>query len=166
MTTQDTCPRAVVLTPNRLDQNASTGEDSLLSDLRSAIHLRHSPKCERRSRRVRDSVASSRRLSSLQLYSQMKLQMKREALEKINRQANEMPLNTALSSRLRNATPSVFHQRHIGRVLRSSCNTRGRRLASSRDREPRPSRCPPLWPGDLRNVGGSVPAASAGGGEA
>jgi integrase len=29
-------------------------------------------------------------------YSQMKLQMKREALEKINRQANEMPLNTAL----------------------------------------------------------------------
>jgi integrase len=27
-------------------------------------------------------------------YSQMKLQMKREALEKINRQANEMPLNS------------------------------------------------------------------------
>ncbi len=26
-------------------------------------------------------------------YSQMKLQMKREALEKINRQANEMPLD-------------------------------------------------------------------------
>ena len=25
---------------------------------------------------------------------------------------------------LRNATPSVFHQRHIGRVLRSSCNAR------------------------------------------
>jgi hypothetical protein len=31
-----------------------------------------------------------------------------------------------------NATPSVFHQRHIGRVLRSSCNHTGRRLASSR----------------------------------
>jgi hypothetical protein len=28
----------------------------------------------------------------------MKLQMKREALEKINRQANEMPLNAAVSS--------------------------------------------------------------------
>ena len=28
-------------------------------------------------------------------YSQMKLQMKREALEKINRQANEMPVSTA-----------------------------------------------------------------------
>jgi hypothetical protein len=32
----------------------------------------------------------------------------------------------------RNATPSVFHQRHIGRVLRSSCNVGGRRLGSSR----------------------------------
>src|SRR5206468_8673336 len=45
---------------------------------------------------------------------------------------------------LRNATPSVFHQRHLGRVLRSSCNAPGRRLASSRGREPRPGRCPPL----------------------
>ena len=66
----------------------------------------------------------------------------------------------------RNATPSVFHQRHIGRVLRSSCNARGRRLASSRGREPRPGRCPPLWPGDLRNDGGSVSAAGADGSEA
>ncbi|MGH3911603.1 MAG: serine hydrolase, partial [Pseudonocardiaceae bacterium] len=49
---------------------------------------------------------------------------------------------------LRNATPSVLHQRHIGRVLRSSCNPRGRRLASSRGREPQPGRCPSLWPGD------------------
>jgi transposase len=31
---------------------------------------------------------------------------------------------------LRDATPSVLHQRHIGRVLRSSCNFRGRRFAS------------------------------------
>jgi hypothetical protein len=31
----------------------------------------------------------------------------------------------------RDATPSVFHQRHIGRVLRSSCDTGGRRAASS-----------------------------------
>src|SRR5207244_13434280 len=64
---------------------------------------------------------------------------------------------------LRNATPSVLHQRHIGRVLRSSCNDRGRRLASSRARELRPGRCPPLWPGDLRNDGGSVAAAGADG---
>src|SRR6185312_780165 len=45
---------------------------------------------------------------------------------------------------LRNATPSVFHQCRIGRVLRSSCNDRGRRLASSRGREPRPGRCASL----------------------
>jgi hypothetical protein len=66
---------------------------------------------------------------------------------------------------LRDATPSVFHQRHFGRVLRSSCNSRGRRVASSRGREPRPSRCPPLWAGDLRNDGSSVPAAGAAGSE-
>jgi hypothetical protein len=53
---------------------------------------------------------------------------------------------------LRNATPSVFHQRHIGRVLRSSCIFAARRLASSRGGEPRAGRCPPLWPGDLRNA--------------
>ena len=64
---------------------------------------------------------------------------------------------------LRNATPSVFHQRDVGRVLRSSCNTRGRRIASTRGREPQPGRCPPLWPGDLRNDGGGVPAAGANG---
>src|ERR671911_2121630 len=72
---------------------------------------------------------------------------------------------TLIAVRLRNATPSVFHQRHIGRMLRSSCDDPGRRPASSRSREPRPSRCPPLWPGDLRNDGGSVAAAGAGGGE-
>src|SRR5438093_13153445 len=66
---------------------------------------------------------------------------------------------------LRNATPSVLHQRHIGRVLRSSCNPRGRRLASSRGREPQPGRCPSLWPGDLRNDGISVAAAGADGSE-
>ena len=62
---------------------------------------------------------------------------------------------------LRDATPSVFHQRHIGRVLRSSCRDRGRRLASSCGREPRPGRCPPLWPRDVPDDGGSVAAAGA-----
>src|SRR2546422_5197992 len=60
------------------------------------------------------------------------------------------------------ATPSVFNQRHIGRVLRSSCNARGRRLASSRGREHRPGRCPPPWPSDVRNDGGSVAVAADG----
>jgi hypothetical protein len=52
------------------------------------------------------------------------------------------------------------------RVLRSSCNPRGRRLASSsHGREPQPGRCPSLWPGDLRNDGISVAAAGADGSE-
>src|SRR5215207_683839 len=50
----------------------------------------------------------------------------------------------------RNATPPVLHQRHFGRVLRSSSNPCGRRLASSRGRESRTGRHPTLWPGDLR----------------
>ena len=33
-------------------------------------------------------------------YSQMKLQMKREALEKINRQANEMPLSAGSNAQM------------------------------------------------------------------
>src|SRR5207244_8006191 len=47
----------------------------------------------------------------------------------------------------RSATSSVFDQRHLGRVLRSSCRDRGRRPASSRDGEHRTGRCPPLRPG-------------------
>ena len=43
--------------------------------------------------------------------------------------------STPSAVRLRNATASVFDQRHIGRVLRSSRNIAGRRVASSRDRE-------------------------------
>jgi hypothetical protein len=74
--------------------------------------------------------------------------------------------STASAILLRNATPSVLHQHHIGRMLRSSCNVRGRRIASSRGREHRLGRCPPLWPGDLRNDGGSVSAAGADGSEA
>ena len=67
----------------------------------------------------------------------------------------------AIGVAFRNASPSVLHKRHIGRVLRSSCNFSGRRLASSRGRESQPGRCPPIWPGDLRNDGGSVSAVHA-----
>jgi len=66
---------------------------------------------------------------------------------------------------LRNATPSVLHQRHIGRVLRPSSNPGRRRLAPSRGRAPQSGRCPSLWPGDLRNDGISVAAAVADGSE-
>src|ERR687897_790951 len=63
---------------------------------------------------------------------------------------------TLIAVRLRNATPAVFHQRHIGRLLRSSCRGRGRSDASVLGREPGAGRCPPLWPGHLRNDGGGV----------
>jgi hypothetical protein len=55
----------------------------------------------------------------------------------------------SLGGTLPHATASVFHQRHIGRVLRSSRRNRGRRVASSRHAEHRSGRCPPLWPGDV-----------------
>ena len=55
------------------------------------------------------------------------------------------PLNTtergrwhAPPVRSRNATPSLVHQRHVGRVLRPSRDACGRRAASSRGREPPP----------------------------
>src|SRR5262245_49859035 len=67
---------------------------------------------------------------------------------------------------LRRATPSVFHQRYIGRVLRSPCVSPGRGHFSSRGRELRPGRCPPLWPGDLRDDGGGVAAGDANGDDA
>ncbi len=54
------------------------------------------------------------------------------------------------------ASPSVLHQRHLGRVLRRSGDGRRRGHASSCGREPRAGRRPPLRPGDLRNDGGRV----------
>jgi len=38
------------------------------------------------------------RRQGVKKYSQMKLQMKREALEKMNRQANEMPLDSGTAT--------------------------------------------------------------------
>jgi hypothetical protein len=43
-------------------------------------------------------------------YSQMKLQMKRKALEKINRQANEMPLDSGTAMVQRNLFGGVLAQ--------------------------------------------------------
>jgi hypothetical protein len=45
---------------------------------------------------------------------------------------------------LRRAATSVFHQRHFGRMLRSSCDYLRRGLVSSRDCEHQPGRCLPL----------------------
>ena len=79
---------------DRLAKDPPTSKGSLLSDLRFAIHVCHSPQCGRRSRRVGDTAASPGDSQVFKRYSQVKLQMKREALEKINRQANEMPLDS------------------------------------------------------------------------
>src|SRR6266436_3216768 len=51
---------------DRLAKDPPTSKGSLLSDLRFAIHVCHSPQCGRRSRRVGDIVASPGGLSGLQ----------------------------------------------------------------------------------------------------
>ena len=51
---------------DRLAKVPPTSEGPLLSDLRFAIHVCHSPQCGRRSRRVGDTIASPRGLSGLQ----------------------------------------------------------------------------------------------------
>src|ERR1700732_3191735 len=79
---------------HRLAKDPPPSKGSLVSDLRFAIHVCHSPQCGRRSRRVGDTAASPGDSQVFKRYSQVKLQMKREALEKINRQANEMPLDS------------------------------------------------------------------------
>ena len=59
-----------------------------LYDLRS-IDLRDAPERRRRGRRVGHAAPPPGRCQGLQEVSQMKLQMKREALQKLNRVANE-----------------------------------------------------------------------------
>jgi uncharacterized protein YbjQ (UPF0145 family) len=44
------------------------------------------------------TIAPTRRRKAFKKYSQMKLQTKREALEKMNRQANEMPLDAGTAT--------------------------------------------------------------------
>src|SRR6185437_8595557 len=72
--------------------------------------------------------------------------------------ATPSPPDNRVAILLRHATPSLFHQCHLGRMLRSSSRCPGRRPASERGREHQAGRCPPLWPRDLRNDGGSVAA--------
>src|SRR5690349_16366602 len=73
---------------------------------------------------------------------------------------------TRSPTRLRNATPSLLHQRHAGRLLRPPRRDPGRGLASSRDRELHAGRCPALWARDLRDDGSWMATARAGGSEA
>ena len=57
----------------------------------------------------------------------------------------------------------ILDQRHPRRLLRSPGDDRGRRVASPCRRQPGASRCPALWPGDLRDDGGGVAAVGADG---
>ena len=71
--------------------SAGPGQSALLLNLRSAVNLRDAVEHRRNSRRVGKANARQGDAQVFKKYSQMKLQLKREALEKINRQANEMP---------------------------------------------------------------------------
>src|SRR4029453_13774073 len=73
-----------------------------------------------------------------------------------------LSLSRSPASGARNATPSVFHQRHIGRVLRSSGRLDGRRVALLLGREVRARRCPALRAGNIRKDGGGMAAAGDG----
>jgi hypothetical protein len=50
-------------------------------------------------------------------YSQIKLQMKREALEKINRQANEMPVNSGTAIEVHPSVETIWNW-HSGGPIR------------------------------------------------
>src|SRR5882762_8385704 len=78
---------------DRLAKDPPTSKGSLVSDLRFAIHVCHSPQCGRRSRRVGDTAASPGGLSGLQTLFANETANEERALEKIDRQANEMPLD-------------------------------------------------------------------------
>jgi hypothetical protein len=74
---------------DRLACDASPGEGSIFSHLRSPIDIRHPAKRRRRCRQVGYAVAQDGDAKVFKKYSRMKLQMKRDALAKLNRQANE-----------------------------------------------------------------------------
>jgi hypothetical protein len=70
--------------------HSKESEDSLFQNLRSPLHIRHSLK---RWGVADEWVTQLLRQGDSQVfkkYSQMKLKMQREALEELNRQANEM----------------------------------------------------------------------------
>ncbi len=67
------------------------------------------------------------------------------------------------ASRATHETAPILDQRHPGRLLRSpGGDTRERGIASPPRRQSRTSRCPSLWPGDLRDDGGGVATAGDG----
>ena len=69
--------------------HAAARERAVLSDLRSALDLRDGPERGRRGRRAVTQLLCQGDAKVFKKCSQMKLQMKREAQQKINRTANE-----------------------------------------------------------------------------
>ena len=71
-------------------------------------------------------------------------------------------IRPSIYPRTKTRSPSVFH---LMLTLDGCCHDRvmvpRKRPASSRSREPRPGRRPPLWPSHLRDDGGSVSHAGA-----
>jgi hypothetical protein len=72
-----------------LAQDSEARKHSLFSDLRSEIDVRHPAQCGGVADEWVTQMLRQGDAKVFKKYSQMKLQMKREALDKINRHANE-----------------------------------------------------------------------------
>jgi hypothetical protein len=71
-----------------MDGNPATGQRASTSDLRPALNVRDAFECRRRRRRVGTQLLRQGDAKAFKEYSQMQLQMKGEALQKMNRLAN------------------------------------------------------------------------------
>lgn len=74
---------------NSMASDVAESRRALFPDLQFAIHVRNPIKCRWSGGRVGDTVAAEGRCEGVQQVLQMKIQIKREALKKINRKANE-----------------------------------------------------------------------------
>ena len=70
-------------------EGGGCGVPAIFLDLRPEIHVRYAAERCRSCRRIRDAAIEARRCEVFNKYSQMKVLMKREALGKLNRNANE-----------------------------------------------------------------------------
>ena len=73
-----------------LAKDSSTSKDFLLSDLRPSLHVRHKAECRRVADEWVDQMLRQNDAQVFKKYSQMKLQMEREALETLSRRDNEI----------------------------------------------------------------------------
>jgi integrase len=83
---------------DHLGSHVAASQGTIFSYLRSSLDLRHAAQRRRRSGRVGHANAAPGRRASLQEVFADKIAMKREALAKLNRRANEMPVEEAPAS--------------------------------------------------------------------